>query len=304
MQRKYLIIISIITFITAVLFKMAISIDTVESINLIIGPLLVIAKLLRQLSLTSAIHNMLAIVIYLFLATTPLMILVAIIIKRRKLNIEDYLLVIISISLFIGLYLLINPGLISIQIYYAISPMITSLILAYIVFKILRIAKNVNSAKIGKVINGFLYLTMTLFILIAWFMLIQGLDVITNTTIDNNTTIKLLQQAINFIAYLLEIIIINKLIRLLSVYQNDKYDAKISVLAASLSKLIRRSINFVVGGSIVIQALYLCFAAYITDINISINFPFTSLIFVFVILFIVNIIEENRQLKDDNDLFI
>ena len=140
---------------------------TVDVIPVIMAfPFAQIGQGMRALSLASRVGNVTAIILYFLFCSLPI---VAVMLIRDK-QIEDVLLPIMSLVLFITLYYMINPGLLpmfanAVRMEQAVlGGIVYSIIVAYGIMRILRLFYTASAKELGKYISVVLHLVSALFV--------------------------------------------------------------------------------------------------------------------------------------------
>lgn len=276
---------------------------------------------LRILSLWNAFGNVVAIVIYMAVCLSP----IAVFVMRKKqgLYIEDWLLVVISILLFVVLYQMINPGLISlwslrtdgISVAKAIlGGCIYSVILAYVVLKVLRLFYKGQVETLQKYMRFLLYLLNAQFVYLIFgagvSRLMDSITALQQGNLGNEhllgTTYMFfaLQFLVNNIPFALNIAVVCAAISLLSEVAIDRYSTSSVLSAERLSRLCGFALTITVISNVGFNILQLLFSKVIMTSNYSLEVPLFSVIFVLATLLLSRFIAENKALKDDNDSFI
>ena len=278
-----------------------------------------IALGLRALSLSGKSGNTIAILIYAAVSLSPAAVLL-ILRKRRKLLPEDVLLGLLSIMLFVVLYLMINPGIISILsgglpiAKMMLGGAVYSIIFGYFILRTLRLFFHSDAKRLEKYMSVMLGLLGALFIYLVCGILFSGLltsfTTLRASNIDNGQNLITsyvflsLQFAVNALPYVLDIWIISSAMQLFDELRADRYSEKTVTAATRMSRYCTVALAAMVLTNIGFNLLQLLFAKMLVTLNVSVSIPVFSIAFVLVALLLTRFIAENKQLKDENDAFI
>lgn len=295
-----------------------------------------IGSILRTLSLSGGVQNLFTIVLFILFCSSPIFYLAYRRSKKRYAS-EDYSLIFISLCLFCSMYLYINPGYISKvtglsflteqQLYIALGSTLWSIIICYILFRILYGIERKETPDLLLLIRYIVTAIIILTVLDIFGNDILALIVdIQKTAIGNtmdsfltdvysddilsgyslNTTyvwlvIKYILDCIPSLLLLRILFFSRKIIRML---QADSFsDTAIS----ELHKLGIRCRNVVIAIGLLTVAenvIQLLFSQYLLTVHYQVTIPVYTLLFVFIILLLSKKFSESRDLKLDNDSFI
>lgn len=252
---------------------------------------------LRALSLSGAIGNSIAVVLYLLLSLVPVGILVWR--SRRRLVPEDSLLVGLSLFLFVMFYVMINPGEIPLlltgdgEVLAAQKAVGQSLfggsayaiLLAYLVLRLLRRFRGADRQRLQDDLKILLRgLAVCLVFVIFGFSFSAFWSV--RTEVDGLVFLAFLRWVGEMMPYLLDVVVILTVLELLQAMKAD------------------RSLAVCLVTTVVLNLLQLLFLNHLADVSIQVVFPLFGIAFLLGVLLVVKFLEENRALKADNDLFI
>jgi hypothetical protein len=277
---------------------------------------------LRALSLSGGFGNVIAIMIYVFISLFPIGILI-VLRQRRRLFLEDWLLVLLCAVLFGVLYLMINPGFIS-QMFVLtgampigkamLGSMVYSLLFGYLILRVLRLFTSGNLQKLECYMTVMLGVLNVLFVFLAFGACFSDmLDSISSLRAGNSGNEHLLggslvflvlQYAVNALPYVLDVFVVFAALRLLGEMRKDRYSAEATLAAEHMSRLCALALTITTLSNIIFNLLQFLFARWIMVINSSVQIPILSLLFVLAALLLTRFIMENKQLKDENDQFI
>ena len=300
MKKQTFIIINVIVFVLAIIICLLANYEQATLVNIafiFFMPLLFIADLLRNLSLSSEAGNIIAWAIYITISLVPSL-LFLILFKKGKTYKTDYALILLTAFLFIGLYYLINPIGIAYVTQLTISSLFVTVLIAYIVLRILEDIKTADDTVILKYLRYFLYIIMAVFALGAYIGIIAAISQYKDDLIN------LLAGVFDAVCYLLGAYITKMLVDLFILYEKDRYHHDIPDLLKRIIALAFKTLIYIVTVQVLIGVIYLLFSAFINDLNYVFGIPFIPLLFILVSLFIMKLIQENYRLKEDNDLMI
>lgn len=277
---------------------------------------------LRTLSLSGATGNMAAIVLYVVICLVPFAILL---IRKRKniLHMEDSLLGILSILLFVVMYQMINPGLISLgpggsnNFSFAkaiLGGTIYSVICAYVVLGVLRLFFSSDTEGLQKHMVILLVLVNALFIylifgvginkLLGYFEALRESNAGNEHLLGASYVFLTLQFVVDNIPFILNIFVVFAGISLLYQLTSDRYSAATVSSSEKLSKICRIALMITVLTNTAFNVLQLIFSKMLFNINSSVEIPLFSIAFVLAALLLSRFVAENKALKDDNDSII
>lgn len=282
---------------------------------------------LRQLSLSGAIGNMVAIMIYLLVGSIPVGAFL-IMKKKRMIYKIDYMLIALSMLLLVVLYYMINPGLLSGTMAESgkllLSGTFYSALVGYIVLRMIGSNhKGTDLITLQKTIRVLLYLVMILLVCSVFVECFVNLPANLLAVKEGNsvsdgigelfygapdltmTNIFLtLQAVVNALPYGLSVVIVFCCIKALEELLLDSYSEKAISRVRKITRLCRISLVAVVLSGVLFNLVQLLFSQWIHQMNITIDIPIFSILFILVIHMLAKYIEENQKLKEDNSLFI
>jgi len=279
-------------------------------------PFAQIGRGLRALSLPGGVGNIIAIVLYVVFCLVPMIPLPLI----RNKKAEDVLLPVISIVLFVVMYFMINPGITRVaaiagpmeQVLY--SSIVYSLLIAYGVIRVLRLFDSATPHRLGRYMGVMLHLLNIIFIfaafgltfaqMLAAFEALRAGNTIPGQQLSATYVFLALQHIVRALPYVLNVWVVLAVQRLLAALTADPY-SKETLLAA---KLVSRVCVVVLTVSVLAAAGFnlsqLIFVDLLHVVNSNLNFPVTSVLFVLGALLLTRYIAENKQIKDENDMFV
>lgn len=278
-------------------------------------PLEQIAVGLRFLSLSGAAGNIIAIALYVLISLIPLVFLL-----RKKHHPEDWFLVLLSLHLFFALYCMINPGLIVKKMTLSLGTefekallglMFYSFLLGYLIIRMVRSFFTANRPGLIRYLR--ILLGAVCFVLVYLIFgsgladLIDTIGVLQKTNRGNELLLGtsyvflVLQYLLGVLPYALDLVIIFATQQLL---QAEKYSEDAILAVDQLARLCGISLVLMVVSHAVYLVLQVIFLQNIYYSSVSMSIPIYSLLFVLVVLLAAQYIRENKQLQEDNNLFI
>ena len=277
---------------------------------------------LRSLSLSSGLGNALAIVVYFAASLLPIA-AVLFLWKKRKLCAEDGLLGLLSALLFAVLYIMINPGVISawtggIAAQSAgkaiLGGMVYSVLCGYFVLRVLRLFSNGGTEKLIRYMSVMLRLLTVIFVYLIFGACFNGLLNSTTALQAGNVgnehllgasyVFLVLQFVVDALPYAFNVLVVFAALRLLDEMRSDRYSTETVAAAGRISRLCSAALVTMVLANVGFNLLQLIFAKSLMVINGSVQIPIFSITFVLAALLLTRLVTENKQLKDDNDLFV
>ena len=292
--------------------------------NLLSFPLEQIGWGLRQLSLSGAIGNVCAIIIYLLVSFIPCGVFL-ILKKKGKYQKTDYMLLALSIMLLFVLYYMINPGLLPASMLGSgkvlLGGTFYSLLVAYLVFRIVIQNKTEDLQALQKGLRTVLYIVLVLF---AWSAIAEcfvHLPLAIKNLQEGNSVagdlffyggpdltstyvFLVLQSVVSALPNGISVVVVYFCIKVLEELLLDLYSPKAILLVKKVTVLCRKSLLVIVAASVLLNIAQLLFADLLYQIHITVNIPIFAILFLLVIHVMARYIEENQKLKQDNDLFI
>ncbi len=281
-----------------------------------------VGLLLRWLSLSSVFGNILAIILYCVISLIP-MIFFYLLCKTKKNEVIDIMLVFLSLALFGGLYLMINPSLIG-RLYNnsdfiligksMIGLTIYSIFLGYIIFKFLNKVDKSKTDSILNILRKLLIITAYIFVIkIFWISLIgliKSFDTLKTSNMGTEDDLLLsyvflvLQYLVNSVPYYFNVLIIISSIKIIDLLKESPFTEEVSIYASKTVDICRKSILWVVISQIFVNLIQLGLGSNIRNSNYTLTIPIFSVIFVLVTMLFSKYFEEARKIKDDNDMII
>ena len=281
-----------------------------------------IGMLLRALSLQGGILNGIALMLWAGICLLPLLPVMKEWQDRAKWA-EHIVLVILSVVLFVGLYYMVNPRLLfervpavlteaisvgteelSGALKASVSMMIWSVVVCYGVFVLLRLFRA------GEKEQLFLYTRRLLYVLCGLFaggMVLTALEAFTGIRAVQSgldgvfTGVKALMAAL---PYAMDIVVTLSAMTVLDALLEDSRSEQVVVAARKLSGICCITLDVVTSAGVALNIIQWLLSKKISNINVHVSIPFMSLAFVLAALLFSRLLEENKQLADENEMFV
>lgn len=276
---------------------------------------------LRWLSLAGGAGNILAILLYAVLSLLPMGLLLALR-RRRALCREDSLLILLTVLLFAALYYMVNPSLIPTPNGLGDGEMnkalfggsVYALAFGYGVLRALRHFQAADMSKLQDYLALFLKILAALFVFLACGSCFQdflsGVDALQAGNQGNEGALlpSYLFLFARYLAaalpYVLDTLVTLSALNLLAERRQDPYSHGAGEAAQTLSRLCVVSLGLTILVTVVLNLLQLVCIGSLYTVHITVLLPVLSIVFVLAVLLLTQLMGENRQLKEDNDLFI
>lgn len=280
-------------------------------------PLEVLGDGLRQLSWSGTAGNVVSWIIYVAVALLPIVASI-LFIKNKKAGLEEILMVILTAVLFRGIYMFINPseiveieGLISLSEYKdSIAITIYSIIVLYIIIKVLKSVANVTEEKLITTLKYVCAVAMLVLVetiaLAGVSELIIGIEAAAkNNQHVVNTCILL---GIRFIVAQLPniclIIIISKLMDVSGAVCKGFFNEEVLAGVDIIARICKNSIIIILLAIMILNLGQLLVTSYVSNTHFTLTVPVFDILLILVILVVSRMITESHKIKEDNDLFI
>lgn len=280
-------------------------------------PFAPLGRALRALSLCGAVGNAAAIVLYVLLSLAPVG-YGLLRWRKGRAGKEDALLALMSISLFYTLYGMINAGalpfpLASLTLRRAMmGGLIWVESAAYVVLRLLRGAFHANKRALHQYARWGVLLLMIVLVYSVFGAGIQALLASLRALREANTDggsllltqlVLVLRTVRDAVPQLMELWVCFAALRLIAARQcSDAEQADAAAAALAARCRITLSVSVLLG--VAVYALQLLLSRSLRLIDLDVHFPLGALGFCLAALLLARLLQENRQLREDNDLFI
>lgn len=266
------------------------------------------------LSLSGSIGNGIAVALWVLISLSPVMVIFLSAKGKGKIW-ENLVLIVLSASLMICLYHMVNPNLVfplltglGAEMIPAIKGVLGSavwvIMIGYFVMRILRLFRGGSMRSLLNYTQVLLHLFCYLFI--AEFFLFHPHELITNIGSSQGGS-DVLQVILRFIVAVIPVIMsVWVCVRTLdltgSFLTGDR--ERTTIFANRLSDLCVRALTLITFSSVVFNFILIMMIGRLSEAFVTIDIPIVSVAFVLAVLLLARLIEENRKLSEDNDLFI
>ena len=285
-------------------------------------PLDKIGALLRKMSLSGSVGNIVAIILYITIALLPVIGFLYLRKKDRRCK-ADVNLLVLSILLFVVIYYMINPGLYSNMEFggdIVLGGTFYSVLVSYFLLRVLEQFKrsNMEGLKSGLRILLYIIIILLLFEILAELLTVLPENIQTvrdsntalfdNSSMDSGLRITLifivLHSVVDVIPYIMDIVVTVLVIRMINELMKDGYSDKAIKATNKLADWSLYALSITTLSSMIFNLLQLLMFSSLHQTNISVIIPLFSIVFVLAALLFARYIQENQKLKQDNDLFI
>ena len=277
---------------------------------------------LRVMSLSGWLGNAVALIAYCTVSLLPVAALL-ILRKKRRLCAEDGLLVLLSAVLFVVLHIMINPGIINtwaggLTAQYVgkaiLGSTVYSVLCGYFLLRVLRLFSDGGTEKLVRYMSTMLLLLGMIFVYLIFGTCFGGLlnsiaalragNVGNEHLLGTSYVFLALQFMVDALPNVFNVLVVFAGLRLLGEMQRDRYSVETMVAAGQIARLCKMALITTVLANIGFNLLQLMYAESLRVINSLVLIPVFSLAFVLAALLLARLVTENKQLKDDNDLFV
>jgi len=295
--------------------------------SLIEFPLAQLGSILRSLSLSSQLGNIAAIILYISIGFLPLAYL-AYRHYRKKKGLEDILLPILSLLLFMILYLMINPSLINRWFGPLTFPGVSlagmgksilggvfySALAAYLILKAIRNIEQRDTDKLLDILAYLFYIAMAIGIFSVFYLGVGTLAMDIQALKDANTDPAIwLSPSYLFmiLAFILEntptlllIYIFIVAIRLVEALRVDRYSDEVIASSTKVFRLSKFALLFIMVGNLAFNLLQVICSKYLYNVAYKTLVPLNLLGLSLLMLLVGRYFSQSKKLYTDNQLFI
>lgn len=286
-----------------------------DTLHYITFPFYQIGSLIRSLSQSGTVGNILSWIIYLLVISLPLLYLKFI---KKETNKNDIILIIFNFCLVIFLYFWINPGYIStttkIQgyanvVFVIFGCILYSLLLLYVLLELINKIKNSSELSILRIILGSLKAILYLLIFIVFGNLLSEFLSIHNQINEfdaqygSKLFINIIQFLIKALPYLLSIYLVLKLHDfVLSHYRNPYSQESVQLLESTSTFSMKTLIITLI--SLLVYLVIVLFLLSSSNMTFTFTIPITPLLLMTSIILFNQLYRSNKALYDENQGFI
>ena len=314
LKRKTLIRVLIAEgFLLAALSLLTLMIPTLFS-SLLSFPMEQIALGLRSLSLKGAGGNGTAMLLIMLIAMIPFFF--AVLYPRgRETLAERIALFVLALILPVGLYGILNPGMFygkipgGIENYERVlrvflSTSVWTVLILFIVLRLIRLFRNGNREQLFRYLRNILCALCIYFTAQIVMSLFLGFSMYVGPRIRTAEFIHGLLSIITAtVPLVLEILVSLSMLTLLETAATEEQEG-LSEAAGKLSRLSCITLAVTSGLTALLYIAQILLLPQLSNVSTEVHLPITDLFFVLVILLLSRLLIENKQLRDDNSLFI
>ena len=298
-------------------------------------PFAQIGSMLRQLSLSGMSGNVYAIIIFILIGIIPLIFL-SINLFKKRFEIEDSMLVAISVLIFVTIYYMINPT--SLGNLFILDGMaqygemmlgitVYSILVGYFVFRFIRIISSSETSVLLKYAKIFFFIISIVLVYTIFGSQVNNLvsdinsvtsgntssgimpSILNENTLNNNSVLftnifLVLFYIINQIPVLLDILIVFITINLIDELMIDRYSDGVIIAANKLASMCKISIMVSMLTCMFVNIIQLIFSRYLLKLNVTTFIPLISIALVLIVLLLAKYFAQSNKLKHDIDLFV
>ena len=278
---------------------------------------------LRSLSVSGTAGNIAALVIYGVLCLLPMAYLFMRALKKR-LRLEDGLLVLLSAVLFAVLYWMINPAYLAqhfgsaelADANMALSGIVVySVLTGYIILRAMRAFTQSGTGSMLRYLRILLGVICVIFVYAIFGSELSGLVAAmkqlaeVNTALDGSHLLPsyiflIVQYLVSVLPHTLSVVVIIEGFDLAKALEENQYGEAVVSSAQKISRICRVSVVAIMLSQIAANILQLVLGAVVHASYYTLSIPLLSIVFVLAALLLAKYFEQARQLKDDNDSII
>ena len=281
-----------------------------------------IGMLLRVLSLQGSIFNGIALVLWAGICLLPLVPVGKDWHDRTK-RPEHVVLMVLSVTLFVGLYYMVNPGLLYDRIPAAltetasegaqamtgvlkasVSITIWSVMVCYGVFVLLRLFRAGEKEQLFLYTRRLLYVLCGLFAGTMTFTVLEVFGAICGAQSSIDGVFVVIRALVSALPCAMDIVVTLSAKTVLDALLEDRRSEKVVEAAKKLSRLCCITMAAVTALGACVNIVQWIAGKMLSDINVHVNIPFMSLMFVLAALLFSRLLEENKHLADENEMFV
>lgn len=260
-------------------------------------PFVPLAECLRAMSLAGRFGNGAAMLVYGALSLLPLWYYFRLK-NRGDLLPEDWLLPLMCLVLFFVLRRMVNSqeerlletNMEAVMYGYGFW----SLAAAWAVLRFLRLARDNAGGRSWDYLRGLLTVVSFVFVFAGFTPAAEG----------ERSFFFWLDYVVDAVPWLMDLWILLEARKLLSLAKEAPYGEQTVAAAHAFAEVCTRALAAIVLCNAVYNLFQLLCRKWLTDVHIQLSIPLFSILFVLAALLFVRLLEDNRRLKQDNDLFI
>jgi len=277
---------------------------------------------LRSLSLSGELGNAWAIVLYFAVCLLPIVVFF-ILRRKRKTQAEDGLLWALSAMLFAVMYTMINPGVLNkltdgvfVQSIGKVimGSVVYSILCGYVTLRILRLFSRGGTDKLARYLSYMLRLANAYFVYLIFgvcfewlhgsLVVLQAENASNDHLLGARYVFLILQFTVTVLPYIFDILVVFAALHLLEEMRLNRYSVKTEAAAGRISRLCTLALVTTILVNIGFNVVQLAFVKKFMAINSSLQVPVYSITFVLIMLLFARYVTENKELKEENDMFV
>jgi hypothetical protein len=284
-------------------------------------PLAQLGALLRSLSLSGALGNVTAFVLYIALCVVPL-VFVALHIKKQAFKAEDWLLVVMSGFSFYMMYMMINPAYLArIPCYISgdvgkavLGGAFYSLLIGYLVLRLMRSAGSTGTDSLLKVLRLLFAVIAVVLVLSISYIGVSGVRTDLAAIQSGNTDPSVSLGATNFFVLLryaltqapvvMELAIFLLGMRLCDHLRADRYGEEAVNAANKLAAFAKKTVAVILLCCIALNLAQILFAGSLVSVDFLTLLPLDAIAVALSALLLTRFFVASRELKRDNQMII
>ncbi len=282
--------------------------------SLLSFPLEQIALGMRSLSLTGTAGNGIAMLLIALSALIPLVFALRYPGSRDTLA-ERIALFVLALMLPVALYGILNPGMFygkipggiesyerALRVFLSLS--VWTVFILFIVLRLIRLFRTGNREQLFRYLRNILCVLCMYFTAQLVISLVVGILTPAGTQVTTAEFIHgLLSLASVVVPLLLDILVSLRMLALLETAATEEQEG-LTDAAGRLSRLSCITLAITSGLTALLYIAQVLLLPKLSNVSTEVNLPITDLFFVLVILLLSRLLIENKQLRDDNSLFI
>ncbi|MBE5958743.1 MAG: hypothetical protein E7254_07780 [Lachnospiraceae bacterium] len=288
---------------------------------ILISPVNGLIKLLRNMSLSGDVGNFIAIAIYVVIGLIPIAVM-TFLIAKKKMGIEDCLLIVISVMTFATVYWGINPSMmpdiskvndVATELSVFVTTLI-SMIFAYCIIKIVRMIDGVKGDKIYSVLRGscvavmviavFEIFGMNLLQLLKLFFEQKSHSLNSPQEVITTRSFLIMRYIVQQISYIYLIVIAKIGWSVIPKMRESVANKEVVAHLMKLTAVNRTYLIFAVLAQVAFNLTQLTAGKNNNIMDIQATFPIGTIILASILMILARLIKENTKLKKENELFI
>ncbi|EET58945.1 hypothetical protein BRYFOR_09051 [Marvinbryantia formatexigens DSM 14469] len=281
---------------------------------------------LRMLSLSGTAGNLAAILLYLLLGLLPCAVYYFLRAKKRLCG-ADWLLIVLSVLLFVVNYYMINPGLLGAgaagSAKWIPGGTFYAVLCGYLALRMLCMYASADAKKLQEALKLLLLFMMAVFVYgvsgqeLGWlFSAIQNVQSGNSISVEVTALYGPAQELIPTYVFLVFQFLIRALpwcmdlaaaflaLRMLDALGKDRYSEEAVGAVKKLADFCRMALSVTIGAEILFHVLQFLLRERLYQMDIFIRFPVLSIVFVLAMLLAARYLQEDQRMKQEHDLFI